>query len=62
LRKYSTFSAPALESLLSKSLVIWDRHCSDRLGLPHSSLTDPAGGWQELLVFEDGIAAIFQKQ
>lgn len=53
---------PPLQSLGGGTIVVWDRHYSDRGKLFLSALSDPAGGWKRLADFKDGLVIVFQKQ
>jgi len=53
---------PPPESLAPGSLVVWDWHYSNRWGLKYDHLINPLNGWEEIMVFENGVVVIFQKK
>jgi hypothetical protein len=52
---------PSLDQLEVGTVIVWDRHYSDRWGISYEYLSDPRNGWQRLMQFGDGIMVVFQK-
>jgi len=52
---------PPPDQLDPGTIVVWDRHYSDRWGLAYNKLADPSAGWRVLNQFGDGFVVIFQK-
>lgn len=53
---------PPLEELSPGTIVVWDKHYSDRWNIFLSELENPANRWEELADFQEGAFILFQKQ
>ena len=52
---------PDLDELPAGSIVVWDRHYSNRWGLSYDELSDPPNNWVKLKSFGDNFAVVFRK-
>jgi hypothetical protein len=52
---------PDLDELPTGSIVVWDRHYSNRWGLSYDELSDPPNNWVKLKSFGDNFAVVFRK-
>jgi hypothetical protein len=53
---------PDLMGLPKGTIVVWDKHYSDRWQLLFSALANPSKNWRQLAEFSDNTVVIFQKQ
>jgi len=51
-----------LEQLREGSLLLWDRHYSELLGIHLEYLSNPRHGWRKLTTFRNGVAILFRKE